>query len=194
MLLNNKSNLAVINIAASILSSSIFWIISFTVLTAISAQISIPAKPVPFTLQTLMVVLSGALLGSKNGAYSQFLYLFLGAVGLPVFAATPEGAIGFARLFGPTGGYLLAFPIAAFITGVILEKRNNYFMVASAMLAGNLIVILFGVLYLNVFFVKDINQSLALGAAIFSVWTIVKVIAATVIYFSVKNSFKKLKS
>ena len=61
------------------------WVLSFTILTAISAQIAIPVKPVPFTLQTMAVLLSGAFLGARKGAYSQLLYLFLGVIGLPVF-------------------------------------------------------------------------------------------------------------
>ena len=85
-------------------SSELFWIVSFAILTAIGAQLTIPVKPVPFTLQVLFVLLAGALLGAKNGAYSQLLYLALGVTGLPVFAQTGEGGFGFAQLIGPTGG------------------------------------------------------------------------------------------
>ena len=60
--------------------NDIFWILSFTVLTAVAAQITIPVKPVPFTLQTMMVLLSGAFLGSKKGAYSQIAYLAAGVM------------------------------------------------------------------------------------------------------------------
>jgi biotin transporter BioY len=94
---------------SSVKESTIFWVLSFSILTAISAQISIPIKPVPFTLQTMIVLLAGAFLGAKNGAYSQLIYICLGAIGLPVFAQTADGTMGLARLIGPTGGYLTSF-------------------------------------------------------------------------------------
>src|SRR5213076_1029493 len=88
-------------------------------LVAIAAQIAIPlpGTPVPMTLQPLAVLLVGALLGPSLGAGSMILYLALGAAGLPVF--TPYGLPGLARLVGPTGGYLLAYPVAAFAVGKI---------------------------------------------------------------------------
>ena len=141
-------------------SKDFLWILSFAVLTAIGAQIAIPVQPVPFTFQTMFVVLSGAFLGSKNGAYSQFVYLFLGCIGLPVFAQTPDFSIGIVKLFGPTGGSLLAFPLGAFIPGT--------------------------------FYLHDFYQAFELGAALFSVWMIAKIIAASTIYFSVKK-IKKSK-
>ncbi len=85
-------NSGIINFISNVSSSQLFWIFSFTMLTAIAAQITIPVKPVPFTLQTMMVVLAGAFLGSKKGAYSQVLYLTLGCIGLPVFAQIPDPA------------------------------------------------------------------------------------------------------
>jgi hypothetical protein len=85
----------------------VFWIVTFAALTAVGARFEIFQYPVPFTLQTMFVLLAGAFLGARNGALSQILYLGVGAVGLPVFAA--GGAMGILRLIGPTGGYLLAF-------------------------------------------------------------------------------------
>ncbi len=171
-------------------SSKLLWILSFTVLTAISAQIAIPVKPVPFTLQTMMVVLAGAFLGARNGAYSQIIYLALGSIGLPIFAQTPDGLIGFARLFGPTGGYLLAFPVAAYLTGYIIEKNKSYIPVVLAMFAGNVVIILSGMSFLYTFYVRDLSEAFMLGAAIFSLWTIVKVFASAAIYFGIKKSIK----
>ena len=129
----NVKTSKLLNILSVVKASALFWIISFTILTAIAAQVTIPVKPVPFTLQTMMVLLAGAFLGAKNGAYSQLLYLALGAAGLPVFAHTPEVGIGLARLIGPTGGYLLAFPIAAFLVGYIIEKNQKYITVVLSM-------------------------------------------------------------
>jgi biotin transport system substrate-specific component len=93
------------------------------VLVALSAQIAIPLPftPVPMTLQGLAVILVGGLFGATAGAASMTLYLLLGAFGVPVFAF---GGAGLARLLGPTGGYLLAFPIAAFITGRVALRDN----------------------------------------------------------------------
>src|SRR5256884_9655081 len=84
---------------------------------AVAAQISIPlpGTPVPMTLQPLAVLLVGGLLGPGLGSSALILYLALGAAGLPVF--TPYGVPGLARLLGPTGGYLLAYPVAAFAVG-----------------------------------------------------------------------------
>src|SRR3989441_90146 len=92
-------------------------------LVAVAAQVSIPlpGTPVPLTLQPLAVLLVGGLLGPALGAASMILYLALGAAGLPVF--TPYGLPGLARLFGPTGGYLIAYPVAAFAVGKLAGGR-----------------------------------------------------------------------
>ena len=88
------------------------------VLVALAAQVSIPlpGTPVPMTLQPMAVLLVGGLLGPQLGALSMILYLAMGAAGLPVFTPTVP-LVGVARLFGPTGGYLLAYPVAAWVTG-----------------------------------------------------------------------------
>ncbi len=180
-----NSNL--LNIISKLWSNTLFRIVSFALLTAAAAQISIPVKPVPFTLQTMMVVLAGAFLGARTGAYSQILYLALGAIGLPVFAQTPDSYFGIASLFGPTGGYLLSFPLAAFVTGLLIEKYQNYFAVTLAMFIGNVLVIICGVLYLNTFFIRDFSTALTYGAVIFSIWTVIKVFISTAVYFSIRK-------
>ncbi len=180
----------VIKTLTLIKSSSLFWIFTFTILTAIAAQISVPVKPVPFTLQTMMVVLAGAFLGARNGAYSQILYLIIGALGMPVFAQSADGLYGLAKLFGPTGGYLIAFPLAAYLTGYIIEKNQKYFSVVLAMFAGNVLILLSGTSFLFTFYVRDISEAVRFGAAIFSVWTVLKVFAAASVYFGIKKSIK----
>src|SRR5437763_1622693 len=84
------------------------------VLVALAAQVAVPlpGTPVPMTLQPMAVLLVGGLLGARLGALSMILYLAMGAAGLPVFTPTVP-LVGVARLFGPTGGYLLAYPVAA---------------------------------------------------------------------------------
>ncbi len=84
-------------------------------------KIPLPFTPVPITLQTLMVLLSGAMLGPIYGALAMIIYLVLGAIGLPVFAG---GSSGVAALFGPTGGYLFSYPVAAFVIGYMLQKKK----------------------------------------------------------------------
>lgn len=83
--------------------------------TAVAAQIAIPTPLVPFTLQVLAVVLSGLLLGSRYGALAQGVYVLVGAVGVPVFA---EFSGGLGHILGPTGGYLISYPIAAAVAGL----------------------------------------------------------------------------
>lgn len=95
----------------------------FAALTAAVSPIKIPLgfTPVPITLQTLMVLLSGAMLGPYYGALAMILYVTVGALGLPVFAG---GSSGIEVLFGPTGGYLLSYFIAAFVVGLMVRKKN----------------------------------------------------------------------
>ena len=93
---------------------------------ALFSQIAVPlpGTPVPMTLQPFAVLLVGGLLGARRGAASLAFYLALGAAGLPVF--TPLGAPGLARLFGPTGGYLLAYPFAAALAGWVVARRPGW--------------------------------------------------------------------
>jgi biotin transport system substrate-specific component len=186
----DKTSIITNNIS-KITSYRLFWIISFSILTAISAQIAIPVKPVPFTLQTMIVLLAGAFLGAKEGFYSQVIYLGLGSIGLPVFAQIPDGAVGFARLISPTGGYLLAFPVAAFMVGYLIEKRKSYLNIILSMFLGETIIILCGTLFLGLFFLGDFIEAVKLGAAIFSVWTVLKLIAAASIYSGITKTMSK---
>jgi len=123
-----------------------------TVLTIVAAQISIPLPftPVPFTLQPMVVLLGGAALGARLGMSSQVLYLALGLAGLPVFAASPVLPQGFARLLGPTGGFLMSYPFAAFAAGYLAERRfdRRYLTSVVAMGAGLAIVFASGIAWM----------------------------------------------
>jgi biotin transport system substrate-specific component len=123
-----------------------------TVLTVVAAQVSIPLPftPVPFTLQPMVVLLGAAALGARLGTSSQALYLVLGIAGLPVFAASPVLPQGIARLLGPTGGYLMSYPLAAFVTGYLAERGldRRYLTSVVAMGAGLAIIFSCGVLWL----------------------------------------------
>jgi biotin transport system substrate-specific component len=136
-------------------------------LTATAAQISIPLPftPVPFTLQPMVVLLGGAALGSRLGMASQVLYLAAGIAGLPVFATSAVLPQGFLRLLGPTGGFLLSYPFAAYLTGRLAERGldRRYLTAVIAMAAGLAVVFTFGVTWLA-FFAQP--APLGLGAAL----------------------------
>ncbi len=155
----------------------------FIALTVIGSKIEIPTQPVPFTLQTLFVLLSGAFLGKKDGFTAQSLYLVIGAIGLPVFAGP---VAGIAKLFGPTGGYLLAFPFAAFLTGYFFEKESSVVNLFLASVLSLFTIYFFGVMHLNLLYVHDLSAALVSGLAIFSFFELVKMSAVVFI-------FKKLK-
>jgi biotin transport system substrate-specific component len=163
----------------------IFWIFSFSLFTALGAQLEIFHRPVPFTLQTFFVLLAGGLLLAKNGTSSMMLYLGLGVCGLPVFAG---GSFGIAPLLGPSGGYLLAFPLAAACVGSLVERKKNFLWILFSMITGSLIIFLLGTLQLNVVFLHDWKTSLEAGLFIFSVWDAVKITAAAyIVHWYYKN-------
>ena len=110
------------NISSNHLVKNFFLAIIGSILIAISSKIKIPFYPVPMTMQTFMVVLIGILYGWKLGLFTVALYLFEGAIGLPVFAGTPEKGIGLVYLTGPTMGYLMGFFLAVFISGYYFPK------------------------------------------------------------------------
>lgn len=120
--------------------------------TALAAQIAvpIPGSPVPITGQTFAVLLSGAVLGARRAFAAQLLYLAEGAIGLPVFAA---GAAGVVKFAGPTGGYLLAFPLAAAVTGALAQRGwdRRFATMFLAMLLGSAVIFAFGLAGLSRF-------------------------------------------
>lgn len=130
-------------------------VVLLAALTAAAAQVSVPLPftPVPFTLQPMVVLLGGAVLGARLGMASQVLYLLAGIAGLPVFAASPVLPQGALRLLGPTGGFLLSYPIAAFVAGYLAERGfdRRYFTSVIAMGAGLAVVFACGVAWLAFF-------------------------------------------
>ena len=110
------------SISSNQLVKKIFLAFIGSILLAISSKIKIPFYPVPMTMQTFVVVLIGVLYGWKLGVFTVALYLFEGAIGLPVFAGTPEKGIGLIYLTGPTMGYLIGFLVAVFISGYFYPR------------------------------------------------------------------------
>ena len=142
-----------------------------TVLTAIAAQVSIPLPftPVPFTFQPMVVLVGAAALGSRLGMFSQILYLAIGIAGLPWFAASPVLPQGAARLLGPTGGYLMSYPLAAFVAGALAERGfdRRYVTAVLAMVCGLAVVFVGGILWLTIAGQPSHSLSSALAAGFF---------------------------
>ena len=163
----------------------VLFIISFSMFTAFCAHISflLPFTPVPITLQTLAVLLTGAALGSRRGGLALLAYLAEGAAGLPVFSPIPPGPGGIAALLGLTGGYLCSFPIAALVTGLLSERRldRSFLTSALAMLPGTLIIYAIGVPWLAVVLHLDLLTALQLGMVPFLPGDLLKLLLAAAV-------------
>ncbi len=166
--------------------SQLLWILGFAAATAIGARLEIPHEPVPFTLQTFFVLLSGAFLGARNGALSQLIYLGMGLLGAPVFA---KG--GF---LGPTGGYLLGFPVAALVVGLLTEQHRSLLWTVASMAAGLLLVFASGTLHLYAFYLRDAALAFSSGFLLFTWWDLIKLGAAATIYHQVARRWPRVPS
>ena len=144
-------------------------------LLAISSKVQIPLTPVPVTLQTLVLLVMSMFLGWRGALGATSLYLFQGAIGLPVFA---HGG-GFVILFGPTGGYLFGFLIASLVVGYLAEKGwdKSVVLTFTSMTIGTLIIYLFGVIWLS--YLKDLNTALVFGLLPFITPDILKICLGT---------------
>jgi biotin transport system substrate-specific component len=152
-------------------------VLGFAVALAAASQVAIPipGTPVPMTLQPLVVALAGLWLGPAAGTTSMALYIAAGVAGLPVF--TPMGAPGFARLLGPTGGYLWAYPVAAFVAGLIATNRRTFLVRALAAAAAFVVIHVGGFVQL-VALTGSAERAVALGTAPFLLLDLLKVLAA----------------
>jgi len=171
------------------LQAQLFWIATFAVATVLGARMEIPHQPVPFTMQTMVVMLAGAFLGARNGALSQLMYLAAGVVGAPVFASSGFGIV---HLLGPTGGYLLAFPVAASIVGYLVQMRRGFLWSFVSMMAGLFVIFLSGTLQLSIVYLHDFTSAFKAGFLIFSWWDLLKVFAAASIYHEVAKRWPRV--
>lgn len=148
-------------------------IVGFAAALALAAQVAlpVPGSPVPVTLQPMLVVLAGLWLGPAAAGASMVLYLAAGVAGLPVFA--PFGAPGLARLLGPTGGYLLAYPLAAWVTGRLGAGATSYARRALSASAGMCVLYVGGLAQLTMI-TGSLAQAALVGAAPFAVLDVVK--------------------
>lgn len=153
-------------------------------LTAVGAYLIIPLGPVPISLQTLFIYLTGLLLGSRWAAAGVGIYLLAGACGLPVFAG---GTGGISRLAGPTGGYLIGYLAAACVIGLITERAKRHWAIdVVAMLIGTFVIYAAGVVWLKILTGMTFSKAVALGMLPFLVGDSLKILAAVPIARAVR--------
>jgi len=159
---------------------SVSLAVVFSLLTALAAQIVIPVGPVPITGQTFAVLLTGALLGSRLGAMAMIVYLAEGAVGLPFFYGG-HGGIG--HLLGQTGGYLVAFPAAAFIAGAFAENGwdKRFLTAVAAMAIGSIVILLTGWAWFSALTNTPLPVAFKLSVAPHLVGDVVKILLAAAV-------------
>jgi len=177
---------------AKSLTRDVLLIVGTSLLLALSAQIAVPLpfSPVPVTTQTLVVLLAGAILGSRLGTLSVIMYLVEGMVGLPFFA---KGGAGFAYFRGATGGYLVGFVLAAFIVGILVERGfgRNVSTTVLAMLLGNLVLYSTGVLWLQAILNISLSKACSLGVVPFILGDVYKLGVGSVLLPGLWNFFGK---
>ncbi|HEY8302587.1 MAG TPA: biotin transporter BioY [Jatrophihabitans sp.] len=150
-------------------------------LTGLAAQVSITTSlsPVPFTLQTLAVLVTGAALGSVRGVLSMLLYVAAGSAGLPWFAGHTSG------FSGPSAGYLVGFVIAAGVVGELARRGNDRNVVRTALLmvAGNVVIYAFGVLWLmHEVPAFSFGQAVHYGMTVFLISDLAKIVLAALAF------------
>jgi biotin transport system substrate-specific component len=173
--------------AATSMATRAAAVLFITALTAAAAQISVPLPftQVPFTFQPTVVLLGGLVLGGRLGALSQALYLAAGIAGLPVFAASATLPPGLFRLLGPTGGYLMSYPLAAFLVGTLAQRGfdRRYLTAVLAMVLGLVVIYASGMLWLGATTARveagaSLTTAFAAGVAPFVLADLVKLAAA----------------
>ncbi|SFB05745.1 biotin transporter BioY [Clostridium frigidicarnis] len=164
----------------------------FSALVIIGSYIQIPIGPVPFTLQTLMVVLSGIILGSKLGMLSQLIYMLIGLIGLPVFSG---GKGGFSAVVSPTFGFVISFILIAYISGKIIESsiKNLKLKIFLASFIGCFSSYIIGIPYFFIIFKYILSNSIPFYKVLnltfipFIIGDLIKVLVATLISISLMS-------
>ncbi|MBN2058355.1 MAG: biotin transporter BioY [Candidatus Saganbacteria bacterium] len=173
--------------------AGVIGVVSFIALTVAGAYIRVPLPftPVPLTLQTFFVLLAGALLGRRLGLLSQSGYLLVGIFGLPVFTG---GLYGFARLMGPTGGYLIGFMLAAFLIGWLLgnDSEAPYIKIVGAMFIGGAALLACGAVHLALISGMSLKSAFLLGVLPFIPGDIIKLLAAAAVYQAVQKPARQV--
>lgn len=173
-------------------SCRILGILTFVILTTLGAfvRIPLPFTPVPITLQTFFVLLSGAFLGRSLGMVTQTTYVFLGILGLPIFTGAGSGTV---YLFGPTGGYLLGFILAAFWLGNAPDCfRNNFLWTLVSICVADFILLSCGTIWLKFIFGYPLGKTLLIGFLPFIPGDLFKAAAAAFIYVKLKARLREI--
>lgn len=163
-----------------------------TALIAIGGYLSfpIPLIPVPIVLADFFVMLAGLLLGAAWGSASVGLFLFLGALGMPVFAG---GASGVAVFFGPTGGYLIGYLLSAFVIGLVSGKgKASSVKDFIALLLGDCVLFGIGIVWLKTVLHVTWNKALAFGLLPFIPGTTIKIIVAVILVRTLRPFLKQV--
>lgn len=170
-----SSNLAIGRLSWA---ARVFLVVIGVLIIAASAKIKVPMWPVEMSLQTLAILLIAGTYGSRLGVATVVSYLAVGAAGFPVFQGTPERGIGLAYMIGPTAGYLVGFVVMTYIVGRAADLGwwRNTFKIGSAMLVGEVILLLLGFLWLVWLF--GLTQAFVYGIGPFIIPDLVKVAIA----------------
>ncbi|WP_297713489.1 biotin transporter BioY [Clostridium sp.] len=157
----------------------------FATITAILSQIAIPMPGgVPLTLQTFAVSLVGILLGSRKGFISMSVYVLMGAIGLPVFSGFSAGV---GAIVGPTGGFILSFPIMSFIIGLVCERTDNKVIIFLGMLIASTPNYLVGAIQFSLVTSTSIYNAFLVTVLPFILVGIIKAALATIIGSRLRN-------
>lgn len=158
----------------------------FAAMTAVLSQTSIPLpNGIPLTLQLLAVFLCGVILGAKKGFISTLVYVALGAIGLPVFAGFTGG---FQYIVGYSGGFIISFPLVAFIIGFVSEKTDNMVLILLSTILGLIVSYTIGTLVFSLVTNTSISASLAACVIPFIFTDLLKCFVATVIGLKLKEN------
>ena len=164
----------------------------FIILTSLGAfvRIPLPFTPVPITLQTFFVLLSGAFLGSQLGAVAQFSYILLGLWGLPIFTGAGSGLL---YLFGPTAGYLFGFILASLFVGRFIKYCQNSLLLTFGILCvGDLILLISGVIWLGILLKHPLTKLLVIGFIPFLPGDLLKALIASGLFLRLKSRLKEI--
>lgn len=174
-IISNKGVVAVIGVSFFILATMLGSYV----------RIPVPGSPVPITLQTLFVLLSGAVLGKRLGVFSQIGYMVLGALGV--------GVAGLAFLFGPTGGYIIGFAPAAFIVGLLLRgERPGLGRTILAFTVGSAVVYVSGMLWLVHVYGINLSNAISAGVLPFIPGDIAKIALSVLIYSNISARSREI--
>jgi len=165
---------------------------AFMILMVVSAfvRIPVPLSPVPVTLQTLVVLLCGACLGSSLGVTAQLGYTSMGLAGLTVFSGAGSG-LGY--LCGPTGGYIAGFIAANALLGRLFrQRRANFYAIVGKFLAADAVVFICGMLWLKILFGYGLSTLFSIGVAPFIIGDLAKILIAAAIFSKIQPRVRQI--